>query len=433
MKSTRYPRIAFRSPDEIEARQSVLLREHVRYCINHSPYYKKTLSDARIPFEAPMGELLAGLPLTDKHDLEKDNDEFRAVALRRVIDIVTSSGTTGQPTRIPYTEHDLKRLAYNEAKSFIGCGLTRDDVILLTCTLDRCFIAGLAYFLGARYLGAASIRNGHDTLEGYAGIIRRHRPTALVGVPSFIRKMGGYLREAGLNPAAASIRRIVAIGEPVRGRDMKLLESGREIEETWGACVYSTYASSETVTTFCECVAQQGGHLHPDLAVLEIIDDDGNPLPNGKIGEVVLTPLGVEGMPLIRFRTGDLTFRISGPCPCGRNSVRLGPILGRRAQMLKVQGTTLYPPSILAALAAMEEVSDYYVSAHSDTALSDRITVHVTLKRDATICSETIASRLRAQLRVRPAVLIEPENTLRKIVYSPASRKPVRFVDRRGI
>lgn len=431
MKLTKSPNLAFRSPDAIRRRQAILLREQVRYCRESSPFYRAALRRRRLPLNAPLEELLRALPLTAKADLANANDAFLAVAPGAVRDIVMSSGTTGKPIRIAYTEHDLKRLALNEEKALSGCGLTSADIVLLTCTLDRCFIAGLAYFLGVRNLGAAAIRNGHDTLAGHAEIIHRVMPTALIGVPSFIRKLGGYLKDQGMDPASTAVRCIVAIGEPVRGRDMALLQSGREIEALWRARVYSTYASSEIVTSFCECTAQNGGHLLPDLAIVEILDAAGAPLPVGAVGEVVVTPLGVEGMPLLRFRTGDLSFLMDAPCRCGRNTVRLGPILGRRAQMLKVRGTTLYPPAILAALAEMDEVSDFYLSVESAAELSDHLTVHVALRKDALLPAAEIALRLQARLRVKPSVRIEPEAVLRKLVYSPASRKPIRFVDRR--
>ncbi len=423
--------IAFQPSETILERQRLLLRSHIRYCREASPYYRNLLGAMDVDADAPLQEILAALPLTRKQDLAEYNPEFYAVPRRKVVDLVMSSGTTGKPTYIPYTDHDLQRLAYNEEKAFAGCGLGCDDTVLLTCSLDRCFVAGLAYFLGARNLGATAIRNGHDTLDGHAAILRRATPTAMVGVPSFLRKLGGYLADHGMDPAGTSVRRIVAIGEPVRGRNMELLKSGRDIESLWGASVYSTYASSETVTSFCECTAQCGGHLHPDLAVVEVVDVDGQPVSAGEIGEVVVTPLAVEGMPLLRFCTGDLSFLVTDPCACGRNALRLGPVLGRRAQMLKVRGTTLYPPAIQGALDELEEVSDYYIVAESDAALSDTVTAHVSLRPGSVITARDIAVHLRSRLRVTPGVCIEPEASLRNIVYTPASRKPVRFIDRR--
>ncbi len=420
--------IAFKEPEQIAERQSVLLREHVRYCVANSPYYRDLLGAERLPLDGAIRQLLDALPLTGKRDLEAANDAFCAVPPREMVDVVMSSGTTGQPTRIMYTEHDLRRLAYNEEKAFAACGLGADDTILLTCTMDRCFVAGLAYFVGARSLGAASIRNGQGSLASHAEIIQRVGPTAIVGVPTFIRKLGLYLREKGIDPAATAVKRIVAIGEPLRDREMTLLRVGRDVQEIWDARVYSTYASSETITTFCECAEQCGGHLHPDLAVVEIVDEAGEVLEPGEVGEVVVTPLAVEGMPLLRFRTGDVSFLLDSPCACGRNAVRLGPILGRKSQMLKVRGTTLYPPAILSVLAECDGISEFYVSARSCDTLSDDVTVHVALKPDGGLTVEEIGVRLQGRLRVKPHVLVEPEEQVRKVVYDSRYRKPIRFV-----
>ena len=420
--------LEFQTREHIERRQLEWLRAHVLHCRTQSPHYREALRDMGPLPTSSLAAALAALPLTTKQELEADNAAFCAVPPQAVVDMALSSGTTGRATRIVYTEHDLRRLAYNEAKALSACGLGPDDVILLTCTMDRCFIAGLAYFLGARALGAASLRNGQSSLASHADLLQRMRPSAIVGVPSFINKLGLYLKEQGADPAATAVRRIVAIGEPLRDREMSLLPIGRAIESLWGARVYSTYASSETITSFCECSEQNGGHLQADLALVEILDESQAPLPPGAVGEVTVTPLAVEGMPLLRFRTGDIGFVQDEPCPCGRNTVRLGPILGRKAQMLKVRGTTLYPPAILAALAEMDGVGECYVSARRSSPLSDEATVHVALRPAAALSAEEIAASLQARLRVKPQVRIEPEEAVRRVVYNPAYRKPVRFV-----
>jgi phenylacetate-CoA ligase len=422
--------LEFRTPDEIRAVQEELLRRHARHAAT-SPYYRELFAGLGLD---PDRLTLADLPLvppTDKAVFGERNDEFLAVPRERVVDIVLSSGTTGRPTCVMYTEQDLVRLAYNEEISFAACGLTPADTVLLTCTMDRCFVAGLAYFSGVRRLGAAAIRNGLASVESHGEIIRRLRPTVLVGVPTFLLKLGRYLAGQGLHLPAAGVDRLVCIGEPVRGRDLAFLRAGAELEELWGARVYSTYASSETITSFCECTAQAGGHLHPDLAVVEILDEAGRILPAGETGEVTVTPLGIEGMPLLRFRTGDLGFLIDTPCACGRNSVRLGPILGRKQQMMKVRGTTLYPEAIYAVLDTIPGVGEYFVTASRDYDLSDRVAVHAAV-HDRSCSAELIADRLQAVLRVRPEVVITSDETVNRWRTAGNSRKLVRFFDDRG-
>lgn len=322
--------LEFSRADDIRNVQKALLKSHLHYLASSSPYYRDLFHEHKIDVSKITLESLHTLPLTDKTALGERNEDFLATPLSQVVDIVLSSGTTGKPTTIWYTENDLQRLAYNEHISFAGCGLTRDDIVLLTCTIDRCFIAGLAYFSGVRSVGAAAIRNGLSSVESHFEIIQRLRPTALVGVPTFLLKLGKYLQSRNVDPASSGVKKLVCIGEPLRDQHLAFLRVGESLEKIWGARIYSTYASTETITSFCECTAQQGGHLHPDLAIVEIVDDKGAALPPAEIGEVVITPLAIEGTPLLRFRTGDISFLVDGPCGCGRNSMRLGPILGRK-------------------------------------------------------------------------------------------------------
>jgi phenylacetate-CoA ligase len=427
---SKYKNLAFESKEAINEAQVQLLQQHLQYCMENSPFYKEALGAAVKNIATVNLDNFKDIPLTEKAFIEADNKGFCAVDSKKVVDIVLSSGTTGKPIKIMYTDHDLKRLAYNEEKSFIGCGLTDDDIVLLTCTMDRCFIAGLAYFLGITTLGASAIRNGHGSLDSHSEIITNMNATVIVGVPSFLNKLGKYMKKEGRDPADSSVTRIICIGEPLRNEKTELLEMGVELEEIWNAKVYSTYASSETITTFCECEAQCGGHLHPDLAIVEIIDDQGNVLKDGETGEVVVTPLGIEGMPLVRYKTGDISFLMSESCECGRNSKRLGPILGRKKQMMKVKGTTLYPQAVFAALDSLQAVQEYYVEVASESDLSDQLIVHVAVN-DLACDLEILQVRLQSRLRVKPSVVLEREDVIRKIVYTQESRKPIRFFDRR--
>ena len=426
MELHRYPGVEYRDAEEVRRIQEGLLKEHIAYIAGNSRFYHSLLS-SRDPVSVNLMNLHS-LPFTDKSSFEDNESDLLAVQMSEIVDIVLSSGTTGRPTRVMYTEHDLRRLAYNEEISFASCGITRDDVVLLTCTIDRCFVAGLAYFLGVRSLGAAAIRNGNNSFASHMEMIERMNPTAIVGVPSFIRKLGIFMMSKGKDPRSSGVKRIICIGEPLRSRDMRLLKMGCDIEEIWSARVFSTYASSEIITTFCECTAQKGGHLHPELAIVEIIGEDGDPVPAGVEGEVVVTPLMVEGMPLLRFRTGDVSFLIDEPCECGRTSTRIGPIIGRKKQMIKFKGTTLYPQSIYTVLDEIPGVGDYFISVGADFDLSHELKVHVSLS-DPGMTGEEIADRLQAQLRVKPEVCVSTEENIKRTIYSENSRKPKRFFE----
>jgi phenylacetate-CoA ligase len=406
-----------------------LLQNHIRYCQEKSPYYRQKLAGLNPQDVTPAN--IAELPLTGKDDLSANNQSFFAVSDEQAVDIVFSSGTTGYPVKIVYTENDLQRLAENERRSLAATGLGPSDTVLLTCTMDRCFIAGFAYFSGVRALGAAAVRNGLGSLESHAEILRRTDATAIIGVPTFLRKLAGFLIGQGMNPRDLPVRRLVCIGEPLRDAAMNPLQVAQDLESLWNARVYSTYASSETITSFCECEAQQGGHLLDDLAVVEIVDDHGRVLPDGEIGEVVVTPLRMEGTPLIRFRTGDISFLLSGACSCGRTTPRLGPILGRKQQMMKISGTTLYPQAVFNALDEVGGISEYYIEVEQRDELSDHLRIVLSLPDNGPL-PDGMLEKLQARLRVKPELKVRSEGEVRSKVFAPGFRKPVRFFDQRG-
>lgn len=421
-------RLAFQSPAVIRKQQEILLLEHLQQCAK-SPYYAQRLKPFKVGARQRISlDVLKDLPLVSKADLENENLAFLAVEKAQIRDIVQSSGTTGLPTQMMYTARDLARLAYNEAVCFKGCGMTKADRVLLTCTMDRCFVAGYAYCLGTHAVGAASIRSGLNLVEGHASVIALMQPSFIVGVPGFLRKLGRHLHERGEPPTG--VKGLICIGEPLRDEWMRSTALTQEIERLWKAPAFSTYSSSEMVTSFCECSAQQGGHAAPDLGIVEIVDKRGNPVPLGETGEVVVTPLGVEGMPVIRFRTGDIGYLLDEPCSCGRKTVRLSPILGRRAQMLKVKGTTFYPATIFEVLNGIPEVAEYFLSVANEEG-GDGVHVTVSLSKDTADLRRKILDALLARLRVRVNMTVVDEATIRKQVYVPQSRKPIRFFDLR--
>ena len=416
---------SFSPRSEIRTLQDRLLTEHLRYCRNSSPFYRKLFSafpDRDYDFES-----LQELPTTSKRDLAEHNDAFFAVPDGEIADICFTSGTTGTPCRIVYTASDLDRLAYNDACGYRAAGMLPGEKVLLTCTIDRCFIAGLAYYQGVVKFGAAAIRNGLNTLESHAEVIRTLHPENLIGVPSFLAKLGQYLADNHID--GSCIKRLVCIGEPARNRKMELTPLGTKLEGFWPGAVHSTYASSEIVTSFTECSACCGGHPPADLAVVEILDEAGNRVPDGEPGEVTVTPLQVTGMPLVRFRTGDVSFIIPEPCPCGRGTLRLGPILGRKAQMLKVRGTTLFPGAFFNVLDAIPGVTEYFMEVRG-TGLSDEITICVACRDGETPESLGVAEKLYSRTRIHvPVVAVDPAAARQRVFGT--SRKPVRFFDLR--
>ncbi|PLX82982.1 MAG: CoF synthetase [Desulfuromonas sp.] len=426
-----YSDLAFRSPEAIREVQYMLLRRHLCYLAERSPFYRERFAALGIDPGAVRGAAdLSRLPLTTKADLEEHNRAFLCVPDAEVLDLCLSSGTTGAPVAMAQTRSDLERVGYNEELSFRAAGIGPGDRVLIAAAIDRCFMAGLAYFTGLNRLGATAIRGGSSSLPVLAQLVRRFRPTAVVGVPTLMLALAEVLRAEGDDPRRAGVERLVCIGEPVRRPDLSLSALGERLRDGWGGNVFGTYASTEMATTFADCAEGRGGHTHPDLVVVEVVDGAGRPLPPGASGEVVATPLGVTGMPLLLFRTGDIAALHPGPCPCGRNEARLGPILGRKSQMLKVRGTTVYPPAIASALQELETVRGYYIEAYDPFELSDRIRVVVGTD-DPDLDPAAVAGRIAARIRVKPEVVLVSPDEVRTRTLQEGKRKPVTFFDYR--
>lgn len=416
------------SPQAIESFQTDRLKDHLRRCLK-VPFYKQLFTQLRFNPQALSNlQELSRLPVTKRNHIDENPELFGCSHSTILSDIALTSGTTGNPVVVPYTMGDLDRLAFNEMMAFYSAGIRQGDTVLLTVTLDRCFIAGLAYYLGVVRLGAAAIRSGPGQIEKQWQLIEQLKPDSIVGVPTFLLKLAQFGKQAGFHNR--SVGKLITIGEPIRDQDGRLTMLGEQLEEIWKAKIYSSYGATEVETAFGECELSNGGHVHPELMIVEIIDDNGTPVGPGEAGEVVVTPLGVEGFPLVRFCTGDIARLHSEPCGCGWNNPRLGAIEGRLAQRLKVRGTTLYPDAIFQALQELPDVVESYIEVCSTFDLSEEITVHVAVGDDG-LDERTISDKLQSHLRIRPNIVIEPLNSILAAITSDGGRKPKKFFDLR--
>lgn len=415
----------FLSKDEIEARSIRALRNHIRHIKEVSPFYRELLGNVH-PEDFQSLDDMSALPLTDKASLAEAPDSFLAIHEENIVETVVTSGSTGKPLPFVLTASDLDRLAYNEALCFHAGGVTASDRAQIFVSLDRLFIAGMAYYRGLTLLGANTSRIGVLPTDMQKKYLEMLKPTVLVGVPSFLRKLSVDLNERGFDTRNSSVTRIFCIGESIRTAEMELNAMGKVLEEMYRAQVFSTYGNTELSVAYCECTAHCGGHAHPELIYTEIVDENGVVVPDGTHGELVATTLGVEGMPLLRYRTGDITFKISEPCACGRNAIRIGPILARKSQMIKVRGTTVYPLTITNALDEFDEISDYVLVLEGDPSCADQVAVHIAAPASMV---HAVTERMRAQARVSIPVLVSNEATIRALRGS--SRKKSRIVDKR--
>ncbi len=428
------PDIEKQSSLKIKAFQEEKLKEVLQYVNQNSPFYQRLFKSHNISI-SNINSLddLAQIPPTTKDDLQSYNDDFLCVSKTEIIDYVTTSGTLGDPVTIALTDKDLDRLAYNEAISFECSGVKKQDILQLMTTVDRRFMAGMAYFLGARQLGAGIIRVGAGVPELQWDSILKFKPTYLIVVPSFLLKLIEYANSKGIDLTNSGIKGAICIGEPIRNDDFSLNILGQKINQSWNIDMYSTYASSEMHTAFTECEYQNGGHHHPELIIVEILDEDNQPVNIGDIGELTITTLGIEAMPLIRFKTGDMLRAHDEPCKCGRTTLRLGPVNGRKKQMIKYKGTTLYPPAMQNVINYFEEIESYIIEISHNQVGTDEILIKLASTIMTSDLLQQIKDHFKAKLRVTPRIEFCDKDDIEKLRFPKLSRKPVLVIDKRNL
>lgn len=422
------------SETEIKQFQTERLQETIAYIAEKSTFYKKLFkkNDIDITQIHQLSDLV-NLPITTKQDLQLHNHDFICVPQNQIIDYVTTSGTLGDPVTFALTENDLQRLAYNEASSFTMTGCTKDDTIQLMTTIDRRFMAGLAYFMGARELGCGIVRVGNGMPELQWDTIQRINPTICIVVPSFLTKLIEYAENNNIDYNHSSLKKAICIGESLRSTSGEYTTLGKKITDKWSNLeLFSTYASTEMQSSFTECGHHCGGHIPLDLIIVEILDENNQPVADGIAGEVTITTLGVEGMPLLRFKTGDICVKNSTPCACGKNSPRLSSVLGRKGQMIKFKGTTLYPPALFDILDNIPDVENYLVEVFTNALGTDQIQIKIGSTNQSELFIKQIKDAFRSKVRVAPDICFVPTELISRQQHPPMSRKIIKFFDLRN-
>lgn len=427
-----YPTIEKSDLKSIKTFQESKLKELLVYLKSNSSFYQKLFIENKIDInEIKTLEDLTKIPTTSKNDIQANNQDFFCVPQTEIVDYSTTSGTLGDPVTFGLSDKDLERLAYNEAISFACAGIQKGDVVQMITTIDKRFMAGLAYFLGLRKMGASVVRMGPGIPELQWDSIFRYQPKYLITVPSFLLKMIDYAEKHGIDYKNSSVYGVVCIGESIKNQDFTDNILSKKIKNRWDIQLFSTYASTEMSTAFTECEFQIGGHHHPELIITEILDENENPVKEGESGELTITTLGVEAIPLLRFKTGDLVKAHYEPCKCGRNTMRLSPVIGRKQQMIKYKGTTLYPPVMNDILNDFNNILCYQIVIKSDEIGLDEIIIKLSTDNEDENFVNEVRDHFRAKLRVGPKIEIVDFDVLSKIVYDPNSRKPINFIDLR--
>jgi phenylacetate-CoA ligase len=370
-------------------------------------------------------EDLAGLPFTTKEDLSNSYPYgMFAVPLREVVRIHSSSGSAGNPMVVGYTSRDLRTWARLAARLMTAAGVGKDDVVQITFNYGL-MTGGFGIHYGAETLGASVIPTGIGNTFRQVQIMRDYRTTVLVSTPSYALVIADKLEETGLDPKDLHLRLGLMGGEPWDE------PRRQEIESRLLCRAYDLYGLSEAMGPGVagECEHRAGMHLNEDHFLPEIIDPgSGRSLRPGEIGELVITTLAKEAVPLIRFRTGDRCSITYEPCPCGRTFARLSRILGRTDEVVIVKGVNIFPQRVGQILAAIQGETPVYQLLLTREGNQDVLEIKVEVREsmffdrmvDQRLMINHLSQKLAQGIGVTPRVkLVEPNTISRTAETSP--------------
>lgn len=418
---------------EIEALQLERLQATVRHCMN-SPFYKKRFQEAGItPEDIKSLDDLKRIPFTTKQDL-RDTYPFgmASVPLRECTRLHSSSGTTGTPTVILHTQKDLEEWAAQVARNLWMVGLRPDDVFQNSSGYGM-FTGGLGFQYGAERMGMLTVPAAAGNSARQIKFITDFGTTALHAVPSYVTRLYEVMRSMNIDPRRDTKLKVLAIGAEPHSEEQR-----RRIEEMMGVKAYNSFGMSEMCGPGVgfECQEQNGLHFWEDYYIVEIVNPETlEPVPDGEIGELVLTSLCREAMPLLRYRTRDLTRVLGRSCPCGRNHVRLDRMRGRSDDMMVLRGVNIFPIQIEKILMTFTELASNYLITLTTDKENDNMTVEVELEELFTDdfhrlqeLTKRIQRALKDEILLTPVVKLLPKGTL------PVSDgKAVRVVDKRTV
>lgn len=403
---------------QIENLQLERLKKTVRQCMN-SPFYKKRFDDLHLkPEDIRSLDDLYKIPFTTKQDL-RDNYPFglSTVPMEKVVRLHSSSGTTGTPTVILHTQCDLDEWANAVARCLYMVGLRAGDIFQNSSGYGM-FTGGLGFQYGAERLGMLTVPAAAGNTKRQIKFITDFGTTALHAIPSYAGRLYEVMAEMGIDP-----RRDTKLKTLIIGAEPHSEEQRKRIEDMLGVKAYNSFGMSEMCGpgVAFECTEQNGLHIWEDYYIVEIVDPETlEPVPEGEIGELVLTTLNREAMPLLRYRTRDLTRILPGECPCGRHHKRLDRMKGRSDDMMILKGVNIFPIQIENILMQFEELGNDYLITLTNEEANDLMTVEVELKefvddypRLQTLTKE-IVRRLKDEILITPVVKLLPKGVIPK-------------------
>ena len=425
------PEIETITRSELEKLQVKRLKETINIAIQ-IPFYSKILKEKNLSADSICSiEDVRKLPFTTKEDL-RNNYPFGLVAtdMKNVVRLHSSSGTTGNPTVICHSQKDLDNWANRVARCLYMVGVRDTDVFQNTSGYGM-FTGGLGFQYGAERLGALTVPAAAGNSLRQIKFITDFGTTTAHAIPSYATRLAEVMTEIGIDPKKDTKLKTLVIGaEPHTD------EQRKKIERMLGVKAYNSFGMTEMngPGVAFECQEQNGMHFWEDCYLVEIIDPEtGEPVPDGEIGELVLTTLDREMMPLLRYRTRDLTRILPGECPCGRTHLRIDRIKGRSDDMFIIKGVNIFPMQVEKILVQFPQLGSNYLITLETVNNQDEMIVEVELSdlsTDNYIELEKIRKEITRQLK--DEILVTPKLKLVKKGSLPQSEgKAVRVKDLR--
>jgi len=404
---------------DLEGLQLERLRTVLRRVYDNVDFYRRTFDDAGVSPEVTSLSDLASFPFTLKDDMRAAYPfNLFAAPLREIVRVHSSSGTTGQITVVGYTKNDIDNWADLMARTIASAGGTADDIVQVTYGYGL-FTGGLGVHYGSERLGCVTIPISGGNTKRQVQVLKDFGTTVLACTPSYALLIGETAREMGVDLSQTPLRVGVFGAEPW-SENMRL-----QIEELLGVKAIDIYGLSEILGpgVAAECSEQKGLHVNEDHFLIEIVDQETlQPVPDGEYGEVVFTTLTKEGIPVIRYRTRDISRIIPGECACGRTGRRMERVTGRSDDMIIVRGVNVFPSQIEQVLTGIEGVAPHYQVILGKKGSMDTVSVNVEVAPDTDFDEirelEALQRRVRAEIESALAVsiavkLVEPKSIAR--------------------
>ena len=405
---------------EIEKYQLERLQKTVEHCMN-SPFYRERFKKEGLkPSDIKSLDDLRKIPFTTKQDL-RDTYPFgiASVPLDKCVRLHSSSGTTGNPTVILHTQKDLEEWANAVARCLWMVGCRPNDVFQNSSGYGM-FTGGLGFQYGAELLGMLTVPAAAGNTLRQIKFFTDFGTTVVHAIPSYASRIFEVMQEKGIDPRRDTKLRTLVIGAEPHSEDTR-----KRIEEMLGVKAYNSFGMSEMCGpgVAFECKEQNGMHIWEDYYIVEIVDPDTlEPVPDGEIGELVLTTLKREAMPLLRYRTRDLTRILPGECPCGRHHKRLDRMKGRSDDMIILKGVNIFPIQIETILMQFKELASDYLITLETKENNDAMTVEVEVADNMSFddfgrlqnLEREITRQLRDEILITPKVKLVPKGSLPK-------------------